>query len=177
MPGVNLVEVLQSCHDLLGNYGGHPMAVGVSMPVGNVPEFRRRFAEGVAARLASQPAAAEPGMDISAWITAEDVTSQVLDELEMLQPFGEGNPEPVFGLRGVVLDRPVQRFGEGNANFRHTLSLSGGRRLGLLAWRMADRAPPHGVPVDFAVRLSWNRWQGRRHAQAEVIAWRPSAGR
>jgi len=179
VPGVNLVEVLQTCHDLLGNYGGHPMAVGVSMPIGNVAEFRRRFAEGVAARLAAQgqPQPSESAVDISASLTPEEVTAQVLDELEMLQPYGEGNPEPVFALRNVVLDRPVQRFGEGNVNFRHTLMLSGGRRLGLLGWRMADRAPGAGQAVDFAVRLSWNRWQGRKHAQAEVIAWRPSAAR
>lgn len=177
VPGVNLVEVLQTCHDLLGNYGGHPMAVGVSMPLANVPEFRRRFAEGVAARLASQPAVADSAVEIAASITPEEVTTQLLDELEMLQPYGEGNPEPVFSLRGVVLDRAVQRFGEGNANFRHTLMLSGGRRLGLLAWRMADKAPGPGVAVDFAVRLSWNRWQGRKHAQAEIIAWRASSAR
>lgn len=177
VPGVNLVEVLQTCHDLLGNYGGHPMAVGVSMPIGNVAEFRRRFAEGVAAKQANMPATGEAAVEISASMTPEEVTAQVLDELEMLQPYGEGNPEPVFCLRGVVLDRPVQRFGEGNANFRHTLMLSGGRRLGLLAWRMADRAPGPGIAVDFAVRLSWNRWQGRKHAQAEIIAWRPSSAR
>ena len=179
VPGVNLVEVLQTCHDLLGNYGGHPMAVGVSMPIGNVAEFRRRFAEGVAAKLAAQaqPQPSDSLVDISASLTPEEVTAQVLDELEMLQPFGEGNPEPVFALRNVVLDRPVQRFGDGNANFRHTLMLSGGRRLGLLGWRLADRAPAAGQSVDFAVRLSWNRWQGRKHAQAEVIAWRPAASR
>lgn len=178
VPGVNLVEVLQSCHELLGNYGGHPMAVGVSMPLANVEAFRRRFAEGVAARLAARGESADlPEFEIAAWMSAEDVTTQLLDEIEMLQPFGEGNPEPVFGLRAVVLDRPVQRFGEGEANFRHTLMLSGGRRLGLLGWRMAERAPAPGAPLDLAVRLSWNRWQGRKHAQAEVIAWRPSAGR
>ena len=59
-------------------------------------------------------------------------------------------------------------------NFRHTVFLSGGRRLGLIGWRMADRAPAPGQVADLAVRLSWNRWQGRRNAQAEVIDWRPA---
>jgi single-stranded-DNA-specific exonuclease len=175
--GVNLVEVLQTCHDLLGNYGGHPMAVGVSMPLANVPEFRRRFAEGVAATLATQPVAGDITTEVSAWLTPEDISFQVLDELELLQPFGEGNPEPLFGLKGVVFDRPVQKFGEGDVNFRHTLLLSGGRRLGLLAWRMGSRVPEPGKPIDLAVRLSWNRWQGRKNAQAEVIDWRFSASR
>jgi hypothetical protein len=88
-----------------------------------------------------------------------------------------GSPEPVFGLKGVVFDRPVQKFGEGDVNFRHTLLLSGGRRLGLLAWRMGSRVPEPGKPIDLAVRLSWNRWQGRKNAQAEVIDWRFSASR
>jgi hypothetical protein len=62
-------------------------------------------------------------------------------------------------------------------NFRHTLLLSGGSRLGLLAWRMGSRVPEPGKAIDLAVRLSWNRWQGRKNAQAEVIDWRFSASR
>ncbi|MFM9017623.1 MAG: single-stranded-DNA-specific exonuclease RecJ, partial [Verrucomicrobiota bacterium] len=93
-------------------------------------------------------------------------------DLELLQPFGEGNPEPVFGLKGVTFDRAPTVFGEGN--FRHQLSLGGGRRLSFVAWRMADRLPPVSRPVELAVRLQWNRWQGRRMPQAEILDWRPA---
>jgi len=174
VPGVDLVAALQACHELLGGYGGHPMAVGVSLPVANVEAFRARFAAAVAAQLARGAPVAGPSVDIAHWLSPEQVTDRVLDELEMLQPFGEGNPEPVFGFRGFRFDRLVQRFGDNEANFRHALVLPAGRRLAFVAWRMADRAPEPGRPVDLAVRLGWNRWQGRRTAQAEIIDWRPS---
>ena len=175
MPGVDLVAALQACHELLGSYGGHPMAVGVSLPAGNVDAFRLRFAAAVAEQLARGGPAPESAVDIAHWLRPEEVTDRVLDELEMLQPYGEGNPEPVFGFRGFRFDRPVQRFGDAEANFRHALSLPGGRRLAFVAWRMAHRAPEPGQAVDLAVRLGWNRWQGRRSAQAEIIDWRPSS--
>lgn len=174
VPGVDLVAALQACHELLGNYGGHPMAVGIGLPVANLDAFRVRFAAAVAAQLAAGAPRDESSLELAQWLRPEQVEDHVLDELEMLHPFGEGNPEPVFGLRGVRFDREVQRFGEGGVNFRHTVFLPGGRRLGLIGWRMADRAPAPGQVADLAVRLSWNRWQGRRNAQAEVIDWRPA---
>lgn len=174
VPGVDLVAALQSCHELLGNYGGHPMAVGVGLPVANLGAFRERFAAAVAAQLAAGGARDETSLELAHWLRAEQVEDHVLDELEMLHPFGEGNPEPVFGLRSLRFDREVQRFGDGGANFRHTIFLPGGRRLGLIGWRMAERAPAPGQVADLAVRLSWNRWQGRRTPQAEVIDWRPA---
>lgn len=172
VPGVDLVAALRACHELLGSYGGHPMAVGVSLPAANVEAFRARFAEAVAAQLSLGAPAVAAAVDIAHWLSPEEVTDRVLDELEMLQPFGEGNPEPVFGIRGFRFDRPVQRFGDSEANFRHALALPAGRRLAFVAWRMGARIPEPGRPVDLAVRLGWNRWQGRRTAQAEIIDWR-----
>ncbi len=177
IPGVDLVAALQSCHDLLTSYGGHPMAVGVSLAVANVEAFRLRFAEAVATQMASGPGVIDNAIEIAHWVDPDSVTTQVLDELEMLQPFGEGNPEPIFGFRDFRFDRPVQRFGDGEVNFRHSLSLPDGRRLGFVAWRLAHRSPEPGKPVDLAVRLGWNRWQGRCTAQAEIIDWRPSGSR
>lgn len=174
VPGVDLVAALQACHELLGSYGGHPMAVGVSLPCANLEAFRLRFAEAIASQLARGLPAASSAIEIAHWVDPVAMTPRVLDELEMLQPFGEGNPEPVFGFRGFRFDRPVQRFGDGESNFRHTLSLPDGRRLGFVAWRLAHRAPEPGQPVDLAVRIGWNRWQGRRTAQAEILDLRPS---
>jgi single-stranded-DNA-specific exonuclease len=171
VPGTNLVEALGVCADLLKTYGGHPMAVGVSLNVSDVEAFRARFAAAVEAqRLAGVVHADGRDIDIAHWIKPSEVTDQLLDDLDLLQPFGEGNGEPVFGFKGFVFDRPPTPFGEGN--FRHQLSLSGGRRLNFVAWRMADRMPEPGKAIEMAVKLQWNRWQGRRIPQAEILDWR-----
>ncbi len=171
VPGTNLVEALAVCADLLKTYGGHPMAVGVSLNVSDVEAFRARFAEAVEAqRKAGVVLADGRDIDIAHWMKSSEVTDNLLDDLDLLQPYGEGNSEPVFGLKGLVFDRAPTPFGEGN--FRHQVSLGGGRRLNFVAWRMADRMPEAGRPVDLAVKLQWNRWQGRRLPQAEILDWR-----
>ncbi|MFM9000261.1 MAG: single-stranded-DNA-specific exonuclease RecJ, partial [Opitutia bacterium] len=146
----------------------------VSLDSAKVPEFRERFAAAVASQLAAAGSgdAASRDIEIAHWLRLAEVTDQLFDDLELLQPFGEGNAEPVFGLRGVLFDRPATVFGEGN--FRHQMSLGAGRRLSFVAWRMADRLPPVNRAVELAVRLQWNRWQGRRMPQAEILDWRPA---
>jgi single-stranded-DNA-specific exonuclease len=147
------------------------MAVGVSLNVSDVEAFRARFAAAVETqKLAGVVHADGRDIDIAHWIKPSEVTDQLLDDLDLLQPFGEGNSEPVFGFKGFVFDRPPTPFGEGN--FRHQLPLSGGRRLNFVAWRMADRMPEPGKPIEMAVKLQWNRWQGRRIPQAEILDWR-----
>ncbi|TSA32517.1 MAG: single-stranded-DNA-specific exonuclease RecJ [Opitutales bacterium] len=171
VPGTNLVEALAVCADLLKTYGGHPMAVGVSLNVSDVEAFRALFAAAVEAqRKAGVVLADGRDIDIAHWMKPSEVTDNLLDDLDLLQPYGEGNSEPVFGLKGLVFDRAPTPFGEGN--FRHQVSLGGGRRLNFVAWRMADRMPEAGRPVDLAVKLQWNRWQGRRLPQAEILDWR-----
>lgn len=167
--GVNLVEVLSTCSDVLSSWGGHPMAVGVSVHTQLVDEFRKRFAEAVAAHVGGREL--EAFLSLSAWLTPDQIHEQLMDELEELHPFGQGNPEPVFGVRGIVLrQRPEVFRGQ---HFRFSLEDSRGRRLFGVAWKMAGRLPPVGVPVDLAVELAWNHFNDRKMLQLELIDWRP----
>ncbi len=174
VPGTNLVEALTACADLLKTFGGHPMAVGVSLAIADIDAFRERFAAAIAAqKVASAVVVDGRDLDIVHWIKAAEVTDRLLDDLELLQPYGEGNPEPLFGVKGFVFDRAPTAFGEGN--FRYQSSPIGGRRLNFVAWRMASRTPEVGRAVDLVVKLQWNRWQGRKLPQAEILDWRCSA--
>jgi single-stranded-DNA-specific exonuclease len=109
-------------------------------------------------------------LDIIHWIKAQEISERLLDDLELLQPYGESNPEPIFGVRGFVFDKAPTVFGDGN--FRHQIAMSAGRRLNFIAWRLASRMPEIGRAVDLAVRLQWNRWQGRKIPQVEILDWR-----
>ena len=171
VPGTNLVEALTSCAALLKTFGGHPMAVGVSLSVADVPAFREKFAAAIAAQKAAGVAMADGrDLDIVHWIKAHEVTDRVLDDLELLQPYGEANAEPIFGVRGFIFDKAPQIFGDGN--FRFQLNVSGARKINFIAWRMATRLPEVGRAVDLAVKLQWNRWQGRKLPQVEILDWR-----
>ncbi len=168
--GVNLVEVLGACAGDLTSWGGHPMAVGVSLAKDRVESFRARFAEAVRAQVSAE--AAEPRLELAAWLSPEQVHERLMDELEGLHPFGQANPEPIFGLRGVVLRQAPEVFKE--LHFRFRLEDARGRPLNGVAWKMAERVPPVGQPLDLAVELKWNHFNQRRLLQLVLADWRPT---
>ena len=170
--GVNLVEILGHCAGHLGSWGGHPMAVGVSLAREGVDEFRKAFVEAVKASVGG--AVPESRLDIAAWITAEQVRDEFMTELESLHPYGQGNAEPVFGIRGIVLRRRPEVFKE--RHFRFWLEDSRGRVLHGVAWKMAAHMPPVNTPIDIAIEMAWNFFNDRRLLQIELIDWRPAAG-
>jgi single-stranded-DNA-specific exonuclease len=99
----------------------------------------------------------------------------------MLHPYGQGNPEPVFGLRNVVLSAPPEVFKEHHFRFQLAANPAGlgatapGRRLYGVAWKMAHHLPPAGVPIDLAVGLAWNYFNDRKLLQLQLVDWRPAA--
>jgi single-stranded-DNA-specific exonuclease len=169
--GVNLVEVLGTCCENLSSWGGHPMAVGISLAKVHLESFRTRFAEAVRAHAGGD--IAEARLDISVWLMPEQINERLMDELDSLHPFGQGNPEPVFGVRGVVLRAHPEIFKE--QHFRFHFDDGRGRRLHGVAWKMAQRLPPLGVPLDFAVELKWNHFNNRKLLQLGLIDWRKAS--
>ena len=166
--GINLVEVLGTCCEQLTSWGGHPMAVGIALTKIRLDEFRRSFADAVRAHAGGN--IAEAKLKIAVWLEPEQIGDRLMGEIEALQPFGQGNPEPVFGVRGVVLrQRPVVFKA---LHFRFAIDDARGRRLHGVAWKLADRMPPLGVPLDFAVELAWNHFNDRKMLQLELIDWR-----
>jgi len=169
--GINLVDILGTCPEGLESWGGHPMAVGVSLPKTELAGFRGRFKDAV--RNHAGGAIPEAQLTISAWLTPEQIHEGLMDELEALHPYGQGNPEPVFGLRGVGFRRRPEVFKV--RHFRFWLEDGRGRALNGVAWKMADRMPPLGVPLDLAVKLNWNFFNDRKLLQLELVDWRPAS--
>ncbi len=175
VPGVNLVELLSECSSCLESWGGHPMAVGVSMQKTRVEEFRTRFDEVIRR---TSGAATEPVLDLSGWLDGTEVHEQLMGELDQLHPFGQGNPEPLFGVKGVSLPRTPEVFKE--VHFRFAAEDSQGRRINGVAWKHAHRLPPAGRLLDLVVQLNWNHYNGRKSLQLELHDWRlaePKPGR
>jgi len=168
--GINLVEVLAPLAGRLLHWGGHPMAVGVTADPGEIDGLRAALAEGVNAATGGSPP--EPELRLAAWLDEAEVNEDLLTTLECLHPFGQGNPEPIFGFANRVFRYPLDPFGQGH--LRGQLPLGNGRRFSLVAWKQAETPPPPGVPVDLALRLGWNLWNGRRMPQAQLVAWRPA---
>lgn len=169
---VNLVEIFQRCTDLLDHWGGHPMAAGVSLPASNVPEFKKRFIESLEELYpAGLP---EPSLAISAWLELDDLNEKLLDELDKLHPFGQGNSEPVFGIKNAVLGDVPQAFGQGNYRFRLPGTTNNRRGVSGIAWR-TESFPEVGQRFDMTVRFAWNYFRGSRYPQVTLVDWKPAA--
>ncbi|WP_415907692.1 single-stranded-DNA-specific exonuclease RecJ [Oleiharenicola sp. Vm1] len=166
--GVNLVELLGGCQGMLESWGGHPMAVGVALRKARIEEFRAQFNDVIRARRGLD--ACEPVIELSGWLDGQQVTEKLMDELDQLHPFGQGNPEPIFGVRGLRLRSRPEIFKE--QHFRFTAEDVRGRRLSGVAWKLADRLPPAGQPLELAVQLNWNFYAGRKSLQLELLDWR-----
>lgn len=170
---VNLVDVFQRCTDLLGHWGGHPMAAGVSLPAANVTAFTERFIESL--ETLYPEGLPEPCLSVSAWLDLDELNESLLEELDRLHPFGQGNNEPIFGVRGVTLEEAPQGFGNGG-HFRFRLPPApGARGMAGIAWNR-ESMPEVGQAVDLALRFSWNYWRNNRYPQVTLVDWKLSEG-
>lgn len=97
--GFDIYKAIESCRDLLENFGGHMYAVGLSMKEENVPEFKRRFEEYVAEYI--RPDQTEPQIDVDAIIDFKEITPKFFRLLKQFNPFGPENMKPVFVTKRV----------------------------------------------------------------------------
>jgi single-stranded-DNA-specific exonuclease len=102
--GVSLVEALRACKDDLLAGGGHAMAAGLSIEEGRLDSFRKNFAEYVLTHTTEDQR--QPKLLYDAEISFDQLSLEFLASYDLLQPFGSGNPQPVFISRGVGLSRP-----------------------------------------------------------------------
>lgn len=92
--GYDIYDAIKSCRDLLENFGGHTYAVGLSLKVENIPEFRRRFQEYVSNHIL--PEQTEALLEVEAVIDFKDITKKLQNELKKMAPHGPSNPKPMF---------------------------------------------------------------------------------
>lgn len=169
IPGINLITALSQCSDLLESWGGHPMAAGITLNPTNIEKFQKKFNEAIASQI-NGIAHQEPSIEIAHYLAPEGLTEGLLEELELLHPFGMNNPEPIFGIVNAIIPSPVTIFA--NDHFRFQVTKSTGMPLNGIAWKMATNCPPHNIPLQLAVKFTYNHWNGRKTSQLELIDWK-----
>ena len=97
--GFDIYKAIESCRDLLENFGGHTYAVGLTMRPENVPAFKDRFEKYVEEHIREEQT--EASLDISAVIDFRDITKKFRSDLKRFNPFGPGNPKPIFCTKHV----------------------------------------------------------------------------
>jgi single-stranded-DNA-specific exonuclease len=104
---------------------------------------------------------------VDAVVSLADIHEPLVEELERLQPFGIGNPEPLFAVSGVSA-RAVQRMGDNRQHLRATLVAESGARLAAVGFSMGELARFVEEPWHVVFTPEFNVWQGRRSLQARL---------
>jgi single-stranded-DNA-specific exonuclease len=169
-PGVNLGRAVQAAFDagLLMTGGGHAMAAGLTVRRDGVPELRDFLCNALAGERAE--AAALEAVEIDAVLTPRSADRTLFEDFERMQPFGPGNPEPLFALADVVIEQPGPVRGD---HVRASLTDGSGRgRLRAIAWRVADtelgKRLNAGGRLHVAGKLKADDFNGRNGVQLEI---------
>ncbi len=135
IPAFHLLDALESCAPLFTRFGGHAHAAGFSMPSERIPQLRSHLDGYARERLTL--ADFEPILHYDAELPLELVTPDFFQLLERLQPFGVGNPEPVFAACGVRLLGAPRIFKEKHVKLKFAAAKNGAVHTAV-GWRMAD---------------------------------------
>ena len=167
----DLHSALGECRDLFVRYGGHRAAAGLTMSAEQLPNFVERFDAVAQSRMSADDLTPELRVDLDVPIDA------IGDDLEKLlkhfEPFGIGNPAPMFRTAGVRLSAPPKRIG--SDGLRLSFDMARGSIDGI-GWGLAPRASLFDVSraVDVAFRLERDEYRGVSRLQLRVADARPS---
>ncbi len=158
IPGFHLLEALESMKDLFQKFGGHRFAAGVTMPLERVEEFRARFEAYAAERLSTGDLVPELRLDAEASLA--DFGPGLLEELDAMQPFGHGNPEPLLLVRQLRIGA-VMPLGGSSRHFKAVVE-QGQTKASLKLWDFEARQAElvAGRVIDAAVRIEADAYSG-----------------
>ena len=156
IPELNLKDVLSDCSDLLERFGGHAAAAGCSLIPENLEAFRDRFIALCDDRL---PASLVPKLQLDGALDYSELTEQFMEQLNRLQPFGEGNPEPLFSVN--TPESPFTSLKQKHVKWK----LNG--NVEIIGW---NRSEPftNDLPSELAVNLGFNEFRGQRSIQLTI---------
>ena len=165
--GFDIYSAIDSCRDLLTNFGGHVFAAGLSMLPENLPEFQRRFEEYVAAHITDEQQV--PVIRVEEELSLQDIDKQFYNVLRHLEPFGPENPHPRFVTRGLINNRYTKRVGKQGEHLKldltdRNVAISG------IAFGKGEMAMyiQNGNPVDVCYSLEQNTYNGITSLQMKV---------
>ncbi|MEG2366284.1 MAG: DHHA1 domain-containing protein, partial [Alistipes sp.] len=175
VPGFDLYQAVESCADLLENFGGHMYAAGLTMKPENVEEFTRRFHAFV--DKAIDPQMLVPQVDVDAELLFSDITSTFRRDLNRFQPFGPGNMAPVFATYGASCHGEAKLVGAECEHLRMDLMQT--QKPNTTIQTIAFQQPMQfewvrsGRPVDVCYQIVENNYRGSVTTQLRIKDIKP----
>ena len=155
--GFSLFEAICACGDLLIKFGGHPMAAGITLKSENIEAFRKRINQYAAEHFPQMPTQT---VTLDGKLNPAALSVSMAQSLTQLEPFGNGNPQPVFGLFNMELSNVTPVGGGGH--LRLTLEKNGAVITAMRFNTKPEELPYHiGDKIDLAVQLEAREFRGQ----------------
>ncbi len=163
--GMNLVDALSSCSDILDKFGGHELAAGLTVKRKYLPELRERMNEY--ARKCFENQAPDCALDIDCYLSPNQISLPLAGEIGILEPYGVSNPVPVFAISNMIVEDIIP-IGM-NRHLKLTLSKDGIAFIGML-FCVSSQDFPYEIydEVDVAFNLEINEFLNTKSVQFNI---------
>ncbi|OQY91044.1 MAG: single-stranded-DNA-specific exonuclease RecJ [Anaerolineae bacterium UTCFX1] len=169
--GLHITEAILSQKESLMNFGGHPMAAGLSLQKENLSSFRRGLGKAIEKQL-GEMIREEPTLQIDARLNLEEINLELADAIEMIAPFGAGNPKLTFASCGVTL-KSVAEIGKTKEHLRLVVEDENGNVQSILWWGGAgEELPETGSQIDIAYSVRASTFRGEKQVNATFEEFR-----
>lgn len=170
IPQLNIIEALEKCSDILIKFGGHSQAAGVRVAEDKMEKFYERLSEIVEKELEGKEII--PEIEIDMEIALKDLSWDLAADIKKMEPFGEGNEEPVFLAKDVVIEE-MKIVGNGNKHIKMTLrSKEGGPKIfDAIGFGMGEKffGLKSGDSIQAVFNLQEDAWNGNKKMQMKLI--------
>lgn len=173
IPEFNITSALDECADLLLRHGGHARAAGFTVPNGNIDALRRALAQKAEAALRGLDLA--PRLQIDSEIQLDELSEDLLRELDLLEPTGQSNARAVFLTRDLRVLH-CRRVGEDGRHLKLSVANEGGAQGDAIGFGLGDWAKRMPRRIDAAYHAEVNEWRRARRLQLHLLDIRPAAG-
>lgn len=156
----HVTQGLERVSDHLSTFGGHAQAAGCTFALKDLEELKRRLTADVAAH--TRPEDLRPLLEIDVVLDPKDISLSLCEQLRHLEPFGQGNPEPLFLLKNIRINQP-RRVGKEGAHLQGRIA--GFKAIG---FRLGHLSEETAHPLDIVCKIGIDTWNGDRAPQLVI---------
>jgi single-stranded-DNA-specific exonuclease len=167
---VDIIEILTECSGLLTKFGGHSQAAGVTIAKDQLENFYEKMSLAIDKKMSGKKI--EPSVDIDLEINSKDVDWEFMAELKKMEPFGNGNPEPVFLMRNMKIS-DLKICGNGTKHLKMSLRSSDGnpKIFDSIGFGMGEKLSDLEADksIDIVFNLCEDEWNGSKKMQLKLL--------
>jgi single-stranded-DNA-specific exonuclease len=168
IPNFHLLQAMESCSELFEQFGGHAAAAGMKLKIDNIERLREMLDLHASNILSEEQLV--PELNIDAHVSSQTLSLAMVEELKRLEPFGAGNPKPVFVTKDLYIDE--EPFVMKEKHLKLKLTASTGKRFEAVWWdgveRSRGRTLRRGNSIELAYTPEANVWKGSTRLQLVV---------